>query len=366
MPEGNTADLPKTPAFAEGWQLGKPDLVVKMPKAYVVKAEGPDIYRNFVLPLNLSQDTWVSAIEFRPSARSVVHHTLMFYDATGTARKRDGEDGQPGFGGGMGGLLGGNRGAGAGGGLRGLLSGQSGAAGGLGSLGGWALGANAAMLPDDLAYHVPKGADIILSTHFHPTGKSESEQSAVGLYFAKKAPAKQFTGIQLPPLFGVFSGINIPAGDKDFIIEDQYTLPVDVQAFGVSAHAHYLGKEMKLTALLPDGKLKTLIWIPDWDFNWQGQYLYKDDVPLPKGTKLSVRIRYDNSAANPRNPSTPPKNVRWGEQSTDEMGSVILRLVAASESDLPVLEQDYRKHVRERMFAGARGGGLRRLLNNRE
>lgn len=351
MPEGSPSDLPSPPKFTAGWKLGKPDLVVKMSAPFPVPADGPDIYRNFVLPLHLSQDVWVRAIDFRPSARTVVHHSLFFFDATGSARKRDGEDGKPGISGAMGGLIGGGGGGGGRGSVLTLLNrlrggGTTNAAAGFGSLGGWAVGAQPVLLPEGLAYYLPKGADLILSTHFHPSGKAENEQSVVGLYFAHKPPAKQFTGVQLPPIFGLFSGLDIPAGVKEYTLEDSFTLPVDVKAFGVGAHAHYLGKSMRLTATLPNGRMKTLLWIPDWDFNWQGQYLFKEFVSLPKGTQLHTTIRYDNSADNPRNPASPPKEVRWGEQSTDEMGSVMLRLVAANESDLPTLQQAYRAHIR--------------------
>src|SRR5579872_963622 len=223
MPEGRAADLPKAPQFGSGWPLGQPDLVLKMPKAFTVRAEGPDIYRTFVLPTNLTRDTWVRAIDFRPGARSVVHHSLFFFETSGEARKRDGQDGQPGFNGGMGG--GGRTG------LDFLNGGKSGS--GAGSLGGWALGANPVALPDGLAYFVPKGADILLSTHFHPSGKAEEEQSTIALYFAKRAPEREFTGVQLPPLFGALAGLDIPANTHDYKIEDDYTLPVDIKAFGV-------------------------------------------------------------------------------------------------------------------------------------
>ena len=346
MPEGRAADTPRLPKFTNGWPLGTPDLVLKMPKAYTVRAEGPDIYRTFVLPTNLPQDTWIRAIDFRPGARTVVHHSLLFYDSSGQQRLRDGKDGQPGFNGGMGG---GGRGA-----LSLLNGGKRGS--GSGSLGGWALGAQAAALPDGLAYFLPKNADLLLSTHFHPSGKVEEEQSTVGLYFAKKAPEMEFTGVQMPPLFGALTGLDIPAGEREYTIEDDYTLPTDVKAFGVSGHAHYIAKEMKMTALLPDGKTKTLLWIPDWDFSWQGQYMYQDYIALPKGTKLHTVIKYDNSGSNPRNPTAPPKRVRWGEQSTDEMGSVSLRMVAASDSDLSALQQDYTNHIRASLINRVRKG----------
>jgi hypothetical protein len=357
MKEGSARDLPPTPKFADRWLLGTPDLVVKMPKPFHVPADGPDIYRNFVLPLNLPSDVYIRAIDFQPGTRVVVHHSLFFYDATGSARKKDGLDGQPGFSGAMGAVLGGgNRGS-----ILSLFSGGGkarGAASPIGSLGGWAVGAQPVDLPDGLAYSVPKAADLILSTHFHPTGKAEDERSTVGLYFAKKAPEKQFTGVQLPPLFGYFSGIDIPPGEKNYVIEDSFTLPVSARAFGVAAHAHYLARQMTLTATLPDGKTITLLSIPDWDFNWQDQYIFQQDVSLPKGTVLHSKLVYDNTSNNPRNPSNPPVRVKWGEQTTDEMGSMILRLTAENDEELKSLQASYRAHLRD-AFLGS--GAARRL-----
>ena len=342
MKEGDPAALPAAPRFESGWRLGPPDLVVKMAAAFPVPADGRDIYRNFVLPLNLPQDTYVRAIDFRPSARSVVHHSLFFADASGKLKEKDGKDGRPGYDGGMGGVVGGG-----GGNLGGLLQKARGGKGGGGaSLGGWAVGAQPVALPDGLAYFVPKGADLVLSTHFHPTGKPEREQSVVGLYFSKAPPTRQFAAVQLPPLFGVFSGIKIPAGEKRYALKDSFTLPVDVKAFGVGAHAHYLAKTMRLTATLPDGEKRTLLWIPDWDFNWQGQYAFQKFVPLPRGTRLDAELTYDNSAQNPSNPSSPPKAVSWGEQSTDEMGAIGLRLIAEKEGELPALQSAYRDHIK--------------------
>jgi hypothetical protein len=222
------------------------------------------------------------------------------------------------------------------------------------------MGAQPHSLPDGLAFTVPKGADLILSTHFHPSGKAEQETSTVGLYFASGPPRKRFTSIQLPPLFGVFEGIDIPAGDAKYAIADSFELPVDVKAFLVGGHAHYLGKEMKLTATFPDGQTKTLLDIPDWDLAWQEQYQFDDYVLLPRGTRLEGTVTYDNSDGNRRNPNRPPKRVMWGEQSTDEMGSVGLQVVAAAEEDLPVLQRTYRQHVVEAMRTRP---GLRMLLD---
>src|SRR5262249_22205228 len=158
MAEGDPAKLPKLPEFPEGWQLGKPDLVVRMDRSFAVPADGPDVYRNFVLPLNLPEDKWVTAVEVRPSARKVVHHVLFFLERSGTARKLDGQDGQTGF--------------------RGMGFRRT------GGLGGWAVGATPRKLPEGLAMPLPKGSDLVLQTHFHPAGKADEEQTTVGLYFA--------------------------------------------------------------------------------------------------------------------------------------------------------------------------------------
>src|SRR5262249_46563358 len=187
----------------------------------------------------------------------------------------------------------------------------------------------------------------------------EEEASTVALYFTDKPPVQRFTGLQLPFGFGVLAGINLPPGKKDFAIEDSFVLPVDVKGFGISAHAHYLAKQFKVTAALPDGRTKTLLSISDWDFAWQEQYQFQDFVDLPKGTKLHVKITYDNSADNPRNPTNPPKHVRWGRESTDEMGSITLLVVAAKESEFPKLQEGYRQHILDAVT----NGPLRRFLD---
>jgi hypothetical protein len=375
--EGDAKLLPALPKFTEGWQLGPPDLAVTMSEAFEVAANGPDVYRSFVVPLNLDRDVWVRAIDFRPSARAVVHHSLFFLDATGAARERDADDPGPGFRGSMGGgvRLGGR---GAGGGLAALIGGGPstplGTGGGAddppvdpiarvaGGLGGWALGGRALELPDGLAFPVPKGSDLILSTHFHPSGKAQMEKSTVGLYFASGPPTQAFTTIQLPPLFSVFEGIDIPPGQERYTLQDSFVIPIDVKAFSVGAHAHYLGKEMKLTATLPDGAVKTLLWIKDWDFSWQERYRFKDFVTLPAGTRLDAVVSYDNSAANKRNPSRPPVRVTWGEESTDEMGSIGLQVVAATRGELPQLQRAFNAHLRT---AATTRPGLKQLLQRR-
>lgn len=367
MPEGDRTKTPPAPVFTPGWQLGTPDLIATMNEAFEVPAEGRDIYRNFVVALDLTEDKWVRAVDFRPSARNVVHHSLFFLDGTGTARQQDARDPGVGFPGEMGGF------AGARGQLMRMLTGgnlgpraasmeMADEVRAVGTLGGWALGANARALPDGLAFFVPKGSDLVLSIHFHPSGKVEKEASSVGLYFAAEPPTKGFAGLALPPLFGVFEGLDIPAGTKDYTVRDSYVLPIDVKAFNVGAHAHYLAKRMSLTATFPDGVTKTLLGIDDWDFAWQDQYPFEDFVMLPKGTRLDGSITYDNSSANPRNPSNPPVRVTWGDQSTDEMGSVGVLVVAANEDDLPALQMSYAAHVRQSAMSKP---GLFKLLQQR-
>jgi hypothetical protein len=168
--------------------------------------------------------------------------------------------------------------------------------------------------------------------------------------------------VQGPALFGFGAGIDIPAGSKTFTVDDSMTLPADIMAYSVSAHAHYVGKEMKATATLPDGTVKPLLWIKDWDFAWQDRYNYKDPVLLPKGTRIDVHIAYDNSADNPRNPSNPPKQVQWGEQSFDEMGSVTLQAVAVHKEDELVVQKFLGERMRSAIAAGLKDGTGRRFL----
>jgi hypothetical protein len=319
MPEGNPKDAPPAPKFSSGWMLGEPDLVVEMPAGFHVPADGPDIYRNIAIPLGLAEDKWITAIDMKPSARPVVHHVLYFGDPSGKAHARPQQGSEPGF--------------------SGMRPG-----GEAEPLGGWAVGAQPHMLPAGLALPVQKGSDLVIQYHFHPNGKPEVEKSRIGIYFAKEAPKRTLAAVQLPPTFSLFSGLDIPAGEKDYVIRDSYTLPVAFDAVSIGAHAHYIGKQLKMTATLPSGEVKTLLWIKDWDFSWQDRYFFEQTVALPKGTRLDAEVHWDNSAENPRNTSSPPIRVQWGEQSKDEMGSLTLAGVPHDEADLPELRRDLLQH----------------------
>jgi hypothetical protein len=311
-PRGDMAKLPPLPTFTDGWQLGKPDLILEMPTAFTVPATGPDIYRNFAIPTGLSEDKWVRAIEFRPSARRAVHHALFSFVRGGAVATLEGRGGKPGFGGAM---------------PVALVPGFQPA----GDLGTWAVGTAARHFPAGVARRLAKGSDLIIQTHFHPTGKPETEKSIIGLYFADGPPAKRVVTPGVPGFFGVLAGIDIPAGDKAFTITGTLNVGRDMHVISVMAHAHYLGKEIRADATLPDGSTKPLLYIEDWDFNWQDRYDYKEPILLPKGTRIDVAITYDNSAANPRNPCNPPRRVQWGTGSFDEMGSVNFMMLPVSD-----------------------------------
>jgi hypothetical protein len=365
MSEGDPKKLPALRPFTPGWQLGQPDLVVKMSEPFELPADGPDVFRNFAIKLNLKKDQWVKAIEFRSSARSS-HHALFFLDQTGQAVKMDEADPAPGFAG-MSFLAtnaGGNGDAsGRAATLLQRLQSRNVLDATRSSLGGWAVGGTPQPLPEGLARPLPQDSDFVLQMHFHPTGKVEKEQATIGLYFADAPPKRTLTALQMPPLFGALAGIDIPAGEKHFVIRDSFVLPVDVEVVSVGGHAHYLSKTMRMTATLPGGTARELMGIPDWKFNWQERYYFKELVKLPKGTRLDVEISYDNSRDNPSNPNSPPKRVTFGQQSTDEMGAITIEMVPVNEPDLPVYASALQQHLQQAVLGrvaaglqGARGG----------
>jgi hypothetical protein len=298
--QGDPKHLPPKPTFPTGWQLGKPDLVVTMPKTYTVPAEGADIYRNFVIPFSVPEGKYIRAVEFRPSNRRVVHHAILAFDPSGKMRQRDGKDGAPGFT-------------------------QSNVPGIVlpGSLAFWVPGKDSRPLPEGVSMSWPKGADLVLQLHVHPSGKAEVERSTIGFYFTSQPPRRSLN------IFLVQNkNIDIPAGKSDYQIEATKTLSADALVYGIFPHMHMIGKEVRVTAELPGGAKKSLLWIDRWDFNWQGYYEYAKPVSLPKGTKVHMQCKHDNSASNPSNPNQPPKRVTYGEQTTNEMAIVLMHVMA--------------------------------------
>ncbi len=302
-PEGDASKTPVLPPQQEGWQLGKPDKIATMLEAFPVPAEGRDIYRKFVIPLNLDHDSWVRAVEFRPGDPKAVHHILYYLDTTGKAREYDAKDPQPGF------------------------SGMRQSNGEFRYVGGWDVGTQPSELPHGLRYFFPKGSDLVVQIHYHPSGKATTDQSSVGLHFSKEPTARPWSIIPVPPHFGMMQGIDIPAGEKEYIQKASFTVPQDCETFSVNAHAHYLGKRFEMTAHFPDGSMRWLMKTTEWDFKWQEDYLFKEPIKLPAGTRLDVLMSYDNSADNPANPNMPPRRVLWGPATTDEMGSITLAVM---------------------------------------
>jgi hypothetical protein len=336
MPAGDLREAPSPPSFPDRWALGRPDVELSLPRELEVPADGPDLYRNVVLPLNLAEEKWIRAIDFEPSARKIVHHALFFVVAASDSAGVGTDDVLPGLGLG---LL--RRGARRGGWGRASFGERAG-----GGIGGWVPGMTPRFLPDGVALRLPAHSNVVIQLHLHPSGKAEREQGRLALYFGKDLPAKSLTSIQVPPMFGFAMRIDIPPDEKRYTVHDAIVLPVDVEALGARGHAHYLAREMKMTATLPDGTVKGLLWIGDWDFGWQDSYFYKSPVALPRDTRIDVTIAYDNTSDNPRNPNNPPRRVRWGLGSFDEMGSMSLLVAPASEADENALRQAQALHFR--------------------
>jgi Flp pilus assembly protein TadD len=310
--EGDARDLPATPHFTEGWQIGPPDLVVQMPKPYRLAAGGGDVFRTFVVPLNLGESKYVRAVELRPGNKGVVHHANIWIDRRQSLRRRDGEGGQPGFPG-----------------MENVSTeARSDSFDPDSHFLFWKPGSVIEPEPDGMNWRLEPGTDLILNLHLQPSGKEETVQPIIGLYFSAQPPRLHPMLVQLED----DGAIDIPPGSRQSAISDHLTLPVGVDVLAIYPHAHYLGKQIDAWATLPDGTRVRLVKIADWDINWQAVYRYREPIWLPKGTNVEMRITYDNSPTNPRNPSHPPKRVRTGPRSEDEMGHVWLQVLPRKES----------------------------------
>jgi Tfp pilus assembly protein PilF len=301
--EGDASDLPPPPKFIEGWRLGRPDLILKAEKPFVLPAQGTDTYWNFIFRIPIEETRWVKAIEIRPGDKRYVHHANILVDREETSRKREAEPGA-----GFGGME---------------IRIESQIFDPDGHLFFWKPGTVPYEEPDDMALRLDKGTDLILNTHLQPSGKPEVIQPSIGLYFTPHPATK------LPMLLQLENDLklDIPAGEKNFVVTDEFTLPIEVDLMALYPHAHYLGRDMQVLATLPDGTKKTLIHIPQWNLNWQAVYRYEQPVRLPKGTTVSLRYVYDNSTDNPQNPNHPPARVVGGNRSTDEMCHLWLQVL---------------------------------------
>jgi tetratricopeptide (TPR) repeat protein len=327
-PEGDAADRNDPPAWTDGWQLGTPDLVVELPEPYRLTPGDADEFRNFVLPLPVSTTKFVRGMEVRPGNAHVVHHATLGIDRTRASRMLDDADPQPGY--------------------DGMFS--SGAHSPESHALGWTPGMTPRLDPPSIAWRLDPGSDLIVQLHMMRGHLHEPEpvRPSVGFYFSSTPPDTESIDFRLGS-----KTIDIPAGAEAYQVTDSFDLPVDVQLLSIYPHAHYLGKEMKASATLPDGRTEPLLWIKRWDFRWQDQYQYATPLALPKGTRLTMTYTYDNSAANGSNPHRPPVRVQYGPQSSDEMGDLWLRFVPHSRADAATLAQAFVANERRKDIAAA-------------
>ncbi|HEX7695805.1 MAG TPA: tetratricopeptide repeat protein [Candidatus Acidoferrum sp.] len=301
--EGAPSDLPPPPEFVEGWQIGNPDLIVKAEKPYHLPASGTDQYWNFVFRTPVKETRWLKALEIRPGDKRLVHHANVLVDRTQSARSQESSPGA-----GFGGME---------------IKLESEAFDPDSHFLFWKPGTVPYTEPEGMALRLDAGTDLILNIHLQPSGKPEWIQPSLGLYFTDR-PATIF-----PMLVQLENDrmLDIPPGEKDFIVKDEFTFAEDIEVLAIYPHAHYLGKDLQAFATLPDGTKKLLIHIPQWNLNWQAVFRYASTVRLPAGTVISMRYTYDNSDENARNPNDPPKRVTGGNRSSDEMAHLWLQVL---------------------------------------
>src|SRR3984957_17114315 len=305
MPEGDSAAAPRKPVYSGTWQYGTPDLIVAVERPFTLAASGTDVFRNFVLPYPLKQTHYIRAMEIPPAAPQIVHHANILIDRTASFRRAHPEewkDGVPGM----------------------ELEVDTGNDFDPDSnFLFWKPDTPVLIEPEGMPWRLDPGNDLILNMHLMPSGKPEIASAQVGLYFTDQPPSKQPMLLQLEH----DSALDIPAGERNFVVEDGLRLPVDFEVLGIYPHAHYLGKRMEAWATLPDQQKKWLILIPSWDIDRQSVYRYRKPVFLPKGSVVHMRYTYDNSSGNEHNPHSPPMRVKAGNRSEDEMAHLWLQVL---------------------------------------
>jgi Flp pilus assembly protein TadD len=313
---GPAADAPKPPKFSSEWQLGPPDLVLHVTHPYQLAADGGEVFWNFVLPVPVTAERWVRAIEVRPGNPKVFHHANVIMDRAGTASRLEPKSGY---------------------GFEGMdITVQETSFDPDSHFLSWKPGSEPVVSPEGMAWKATPGMNLVLNVHLRPTGKPETVSPEIGIYFTSSPQTKFPMLIQLEH----DAAISIAPGETDFVVSDDFTVPVDLHVLAIYPHAHYLSTLMEGYATLPDGTRKWLIRIPHWDLNWQGVYRCSQPVFLPKGSIISQRFHYDNSTGNIRNPSSPPKRVTAGNGSTDEMGHLWLQVLPVADSDQRAIVQE--------------------------
>jgi hypothetical protein len=308
-PLGEMSDMPEALEQRGEWSLGEPDKIVQMAEPFT-PVRGRDVYRCFVIDPQLDGDKNLSAVDVLPGNRKSVHHVIMYLDTTGEAEKLDEQEEGPGY-------------TCYGGPGTPILNANNLSLDALSfSLGGWAPGARAHHLPEGVGMFLSRKAKIVMQVHYYTTVSLEPDQTRIGLYYAKGDVQRRLFFLPL-----IQQRLAIPPNDPAYKATASFTLPIffDAKIVNIFPHMHLLGTDIKVEAQRGN-QTNSLIWINKWDFNWQGAYSYEEQVAVPSGTRLTMTCTYDNSASNPRNPSNPPKLVRWGEGTEDEMCVTFLGL----------------------------------------
>ena len=273
-PEGDPKDLPAQPIYEAGWSIGKPDLVIDIGEQVNVPASGTVPYKYFTVPTNFPEDRWIRAAEIRQGNRSVVHHVIVFLVEPGVTE-----------------------GVNEGGNL----------------LAGWAPGEQALRFEPGTAKLVRSGSKFRFQIHYTPSGVATTDRSYIGLKFASEPPIRRaITGRAMNV------GIKIPAGAENHEERSSFTAQENIEISGFMPHMHVRGKSFQYTVVYPDGRDEVVLNVPKYDFNWQLSYELKKPLMLPKGSRIDCVAHYDNSANNRFNPD-PTKEVKWGDQTWEEM-----------------------------------------------
>jgi len=314
-PEGNPAEMPKLPAFPQGWQIGTPDHVFEMQTDFEIPARGTIDYQYFEVPTNFTEDRWMQAGEVRPGDSAHVHHIIVYVRDPKAGTRPNVMSVRP------------------------ILSAQPAptvtqtpataapreapvvirsqtrpaVGGGDAMLVNWAVGEDAPVFLPGNAKRIPAGATLIFQVHYTTNGTAGHDRSKIGLIFAKEPPAREIrTGLISNALF------SIPAGAANHAVEAEATFSDNVKVWSLHPHMHLRGKDMTFTATWPDGRQQVLLSVPKFDFGWQTDYWLTEPLVLPKGSKILVTAHYDNSSNNKWNPD-PTATVRWGDQTWEEM-----------------------------------------------
>jgi hypothetical protein len=275
-PKGDDKDLPPPKPYVEDWTIGKPDVVLTMEKAFTVPAKAPKggiPYQHIVVPTDFKDDVWVQAAEARPGNRAVVHHVLAFIHEPG--KERESPDDK--------------------------------------ILVGHAPGDLPLILPPGVAMKIPKGSNLIFQMHYTANGVEQTDRSSVGLIFAKQPP-KYIAHTRTVNN----EDFTIPPGAGNYKVHSSFTFPKDGVILSLMPHMHLRGKSFQYELVYPDRRSEIVLSVPRYDFNWQSTYRLTTPLRVPAGTKIECTGIFDNSADNPNNPD-PTQEVRWGDQTWEEM-----------------------------------------------